>query len=89
MHKTIKHNACRLCGSDCLEEAFSLGDQYINDFVEKDKIKKGIKAPLDLVMCKKCSLIQLRHTAPQELLYSGEHLFYSAQPVEGCRQVSF
>ena len=58
MHKTIKHNTCRLCGSDQLEEAFSLGDQYINDFVEEDKVKAGIKAPLDLVMCKECSLIQ-------------------------------
>ena len=57
MHKTIKHNNCRLCGSNQLEEAFSLGDQYINDFVEKEKVTSGIKAPLDLVMCKQCSLI--------------------------------
>lgn len=75
MNKTVKHDICRLCGSDQLEKAFSLGEQYINDFVEKDKVTSGIKAPLDLVMCKCCSLIQLQHTAPQELLYS-RHYWY-------------
>ena len=91
MHKTIKHNTCRLCGSDQLEEAFSLGDQYINDFVEEDKVKAGIKAPLDLVMCKECSLIQLRHTAPQELLYSRNYWYRSGVTQtmrDGLRDVS-
>ena len=68
--KTIKHDKCRLCGSENLVDAFSIGNQYINNFVSKDKIKDGIQAPLDLIMCNNCSLIQLRHTAPQELLYS-------------------
>lgn len=77
MHKIIKHNKCRLCNSSQLEEAFSLGDQYINDFVEKEKVTSGIKAPLDLVICKDCSLIQLRHTAPQELLYSRYYWYRS------------
>jgi 2-polyprenyl-3-methyl-5-hydroxy-6-metoxy-1,4-benzoquinol methylase len=91
MHKTITHNSCRLCGSDQIEEAFSLGDQFINDFVEKDKIKSGIKAPLDLVMCKQCSLIQLRHTAPQELLYSRNYWYRSGVTQtmrDGLRDVS-
>jgi NDP-4-keto-2,6-dideoxyhexose 3-C-methyltransferase len=84
MHKTIKHNNCRLCGSNQLEEAFSLGDQYINDFVEKEKVTSGIKAPLDLVMCKQCSLIQLQHTAPQELLYS-RHYWYRSGVTQTMR----
>ena len=91
MQKTIKHDICRLCGSDNLEEAFSLGDQYINDFVEKDKVKAGIKAPLDLVICKNCSLIQLRHTAPQELLYSRNYWYRSGVTQtmrDGLRDVS-
>ena len=53
----------------------SLGQQYINDFVPADRINQGIRAPLDLVQCESCSLIQLRHTAPQELLYS-RHYWY-------------
>ena len=68
--KIVEHNKCRLCGSKDLIEAFSIGDQYINNFVSKEKVTEGIKAPLDLIMCNNCSLIQLRHTAPQELLYS-------------------
>ncbi len=75
MKKAIEHNNCRLCGSDELDECFSLGEQFINDFVDQDKVNLGIKAPLDLVMCRKCSLIQLKHTAPQELLYS-RHYWY-------------
>jgi len=91
MHKTIKHNNCRLCGSNQLDKAFSLGEQYINDFVEEDKVTSGIKAPLDLVMCKQCSLIQLQHTAPQELLYS-RHYWYRSGVTQtmrdGLRDVS-
>jgi len=68
--KVIEHKKCRLCGSKDLVEAFSIGEQYINDFVPIEKVGQGIKAPLDLIMCNNCSLIQLKHTAPQELLYS-------------------
>jgi len=84
MYKTIKHNKCRLCHSNQLEEAFSLGDQYINDFVAKEKVTEGIKAPLDLMICKQCSLIQLRHTAPQELLYS-RHYWYRSGVTQTMR----
>ena len=73
----VEHTSCRLCGSDKLTEAFSIGNQFINDFVDKKDIGKGRKAPLDLVMCDNCSLIQLRHTAPQELLYSGFYWYRS------------
>jgi NDP-4-keto-2,6-dideoxyhexose 3-C-methyltransferase len=68
--RVVEHNSCRLCHSNELEELFSLGNQYINNFVPKEQIGEGLKAPLDLVMCNNCSLIQLKHTAPQELLYS-------------------
>ena len=84
LHKVSKHLFCRLCGSDQLEDAFSLGEQYINDFVEKDKVTAGTKAPLDLVMCRQCSLIQLRHTAPQELLYS-RHYWYRSGVTQTMR----
>jgi hypothetical protein len=68
--KNVEHTNCRLCGAPNMQDLFSVGDQYINDFVPADRIGKGLKAPLDLVLCNKCTLIQLRHTAPQELLYS-------------------
>jgi len=63
---------CRLCYSDRLLPIFSLGMQYISNFVKnkENKDKSALKAPLELVLCENCSLLQLRHTAPQELLYS-------------------
>ncbi len=75
--ETITRKTCRLCGSSDLHEVFSVGEQYINDFVPEERIGKGLKAPLDLVMCGKCSLLQLRHTAPQELLYSRYYWYRS------------
>lgn len=68
--QTITRSTCRLCGAGDLRDVFSIGEQYINDFVPPERVGQGLKAPLDLVLCAKCSLIQLRHTAPQELLYS-------------------
>ncbi len=68
--KVVEHLSCRLCQSKRLKFVFTLGSQYVNDFVTKDRIGKGILAPLELVLCENCSLLQLKHTAPQELLYS-------------------
>ena len=49
---------------------FSIGDFYINDFPPSPEKKwRNGKCPLDLIMCKNCNLVQLRHTAPQELMY--------------------
>lgn len=74
---TITRTTCRLCGSSNLQEVFSLGEQYINDFVPQERVGKGLKAPLELVMCQQCSLLQLRHTAPQELLYARYYWYRS------------
>ena len=73
----ITRKTCRLCGADKLTEVFSVGNQYINDFVPSEKVGQGLKAPLDLVICDECSLLQLRHTAPQELLYSRYYWYRS------------
>jgi NDP-4-keto-2,6-dideoxyhexose 3-C-methyltransferase len=80
-NKIITRTSCRLCGSNKLEDVFSLGEQYINDFVAKENIGKGLVAPLELTMCNNCNLLQLRHTAPQELLYSRFYWYRSAVTV--------
>ena len=76
--ENIEHKFCRLCGSGDMEFVISLGEQYINDFPD-DPAEKGRngKCPLDIVHCKNCDLFQLRHTAPQELLYS-RHYWYKS-----------
>ena len=69
---------CRLCGSDRLKDIISIGEQYINDFPPSpaEKGRNG-RCPLDVVLCENCSLFQLRHTAPQELLYA-RHYWYKS-----------
>ncbi|HYE84968.1 MAG TPA: class I SAM-dependent methyltransferase [Vicinamibacterales bacterium] len=83
--ETITRTTCRLCGSADLQDLLSLGDQYINDFVPRERIGAGLRAPLDLVMCPGCSLIQLRHTAPQELLYA-RHYWYRSGVTDTMRR---
>lgn len=64
---------CRLCGSTNFIEAFSLGMQVVKDFIDSpnDSSKKG---PLDLVLCKTCGFLQLRHTFSKDYLYT--HYWY-------------
>lgn len=82
---TIRRETCRLCGSDKLRDILSLGEQYINDFVPKERIGLGTRAPLVLTQCEgECSLLQLRHTAPQELLYA-RHYWYRSGVTETMR----
>jgi NDP-4-keto-2,6-dideoxyhexose 3-C-methyltransferase len=76
--KNILRTTCRLCNSSSLRDVISIGDQFINDFpaTPADKGRNG-KCPLDLIVCDFCSLFQLRHTAPQELLYA-RHYWYKS-----------
>lgn len=67
---------CRVCDSENLSDLFSLGNLYLSTFVEKNGEHIG-KAPLDLVWCEHCTLVQLKHTAPQELLYSRRYWYKS------------
>jgi NDP-4-keto-2,6-dideoxyhexose 3-C-methyltransferase len=76
--ENITRTSCRLCGSTRLKDVISIGEQYINDFPDTPAQKgRNGKCPLDVVMCEDCSLFQLRHTAPQELLYS-RHYWYKS-----------
>jgi NDP-4-keto-2,6-dideoxyhexose 3-C-methyltransferase len=83
--ETTTRTTCRLCGSADLQDVFSVGNQFINDFVPKDRIGKVLQAPLDLVACRGCSLLQLRHTAPQELLYA-RHYWYRSGVTDTMRR---
>ena len=64
--KTNKTKHCLLCKNKKIKDIFSLGNLYVSNFVSKKNI---FKAPLNLQYCKKCSLIQLSHIAPQEIMY--------------------
>ncbi len=69
MFETTTRKTCRICNYSDLQNIHSFGEMYVSNFVSNLK-DKHISAPLDLVYCNNCSLVQLKHTAPQELLYS-------------------
>ena len=58
---------CRVCDG-LLESIMSLGEQYVSNFVDPDEAN-GLKAELELVLCRECGLLQLRDTVPPEALY--------------------
>lgn len=64
---------CRVCGSEHLASILSLGDLYVSDFLDVPDKTKGIKAPLELVLCNEkdggCGLLQLKHTVSNEAMY--------------------
>ena len=67
--RTIKISKCRLCSHKNLLKIHSFGNLYVSNFVSKKDVNNGIKAPLNLVYCKNCKLLQLQHSAPQEIMY--------------------
>lgn len=62
--------ACRICQGTDLTPLFSLGDQLVSDFPEPSKAQDGVRCPIDLVLCRGCTLVQQRWTAPQDFMYS-------------------
>src|SRR3990167_737169 len=67
---------CRSCGSHKLKNILSLGDQYLSDFVDNKK-DKPIKAPLNLMICRQCALVQLNNTVEAQLLYNDHYGYFS------------
>jgi len=49
-------------------EILSLGNQYIINFLDSPT-QERLTAPLDLVLCPSCHLLQLKHTVPRDLLF--------------------
>lgn len=58
---------CRSCGSDSLDEMLSLGNLCISDFILPGLPEDS--APLTLLQCADCSLVQLQHTVSRDRLY--------------------
>lgn len=59
--------SCRVCEGS-LDAILSLGEHYVSDFIMPGE-KDGVKAPLELVLCRRCRLLQLKHTVPAETMY--------------------
>lgn len=69
MNSYTTRTSCRLCDSTKLSLVKDMGVHYVSNFVEDEDHSNYPKAPLVLMYCENCTLVQLEHTAPQELLY--------------------
>ena len=63
----ITRTSCRVCG-DALTPILSLGNHFVSDFLSPGA-PDGMRAPLELVLCRQCHLVQLKHTVPADTLY--------------------
>jgi NDP-4-keto-2,6-dideoxyhexose 3-C-methyltransferase len=61
---------CRVCRSRDLQPVLSLGLQKVGDFVVNPGDPKKPTAPLELVLCPQCQLLQLRHTVDAGVLFT-------------------
>lgn len=65
----VEEKYCRVCKGE-LKDVLDLGEIYPSAFLKDDeKLSEDGKAPLCLVECKECGLVQLKHTIDLDLMY--------------------
>lgn len=85
----IVRSDCRVCHGT-IQDIFSLGDLYVSTFPSRPGDNIG-HAPLTLAQCGECTLVQLRHSFPQELLWARKYWYRSrTNPVivEDLREIA-
>jgi SAM-dependent methyltransferase len=72
--------ACRSCGSTSLESILSFGQTPLADaLLRQDQLgAPELKAPLDLVFCPDCTLVQITETVPPDVLFCRDYPYYSS-----------
>jgi len=71
----MKIKNCRSCSSPYLKKLYSLGNQYLTGIFPKTKYEEVPSGELSMVMCKKCSLLQLENSFDVNIMY-GENYGY-------------
>ena len=61
---------CRVCGARGLTPLLDLGAQAIGNAFHPAGAPPAPKAPLELVLCAGCSMVQLAHSVATDLMYS-------------------
>lgn len=75
MHKPIP--TCRICNSTKLETLFDLGFQALTGIFPKSENIDVPQAPLKLIKCQECDLVQLGHNYDMSLLYGDNYGYRS------------
>ena len=77
MIKKIKK--CRICKNADFKFILNLGLQKLTGvFPNKNQLNTISKAPLELILCKKCSLVQLNHSFIPEEMYGSNYGYKSS-----------
>lgn len=74
-YKVIKK--CRSCKSTNIKSLFDIGNLYISSWLTEKDQDKVIRSPLELMICSKCNLVQLKHTVNKNFLYSKDYGYRS------------
>lgn len=71
---------CRSCGNPDLETILSFGETPLADaLLTEEQLKlPEITAPLTLVFCPNCSLVQIAETIPPEILFCRDYPYFSS-----------
>lgn len=71
---------CRSCGSTDLQEILSFGETPLADrlVTNQQLTEKEYTAPLDLVFCPDCSLVQILQTVEPAILFGEEYPYFSS-----------
>ena len=81
-----KRDTCRLCHGARLEPVLNLGTQFLPRFV-KEVDQRLPQAPLELIRCDTCGLLQLQHTVNPDLLF--REFWYRSGINEGMRDALY
>lgn len=73
--------SCRLCRHEGFDPVLDLGKSFLPRFLDPGAFPShrynAAVAPLELVRCSNCQLVQLRHTVPAEDLYGDNYPYRS------------
>ena len=71
---------CRSCGSHSFAPILSLGWTPLADRLVSEAMlaTPDVTAPLDVVFCRDCSLVQITATVPPEILFGGDYPYFSS-----------
>ena len=68
---------CRVCNCKDIKIVLDLGDHSLSGVFPKEGEDQPIKGPLQLGICQGCSLVQLLHSYPPEMMYGDNYGYRS------------
>ena len=74
----MKIKNCRSCLSTSLKFLYSLGNQYLTGIFPSSPDEKIPKGELNMVICKKCKLLQLGNSFDVDVMYGDSYGYMSS-----------